>query len=45
MANYLIIGVSSGIGKQLAEDLANAGHQVYATYCKTAVTTTNPLLQ
>lgn len=45
MANYLIIGGSSGIGKQLAEDLANAGHQVYATYCKTAITTTNPLLQ
>ena len=45
MANYLIIGGSSGIGKQLAEDLANAGHQVYATYSKTAVTTTNPLLQ
>lgn len=32
MANYLIIGASGGIGKQLANQLADAGHQVYATY-------------
>lgn len=32
MKNYLIIGGSSGIGKSLCQTLADAGHQVYATY-------------
>ena len=32
MANYLIIGASSGIGEQLANQLAEAGHQVFGTY-------------
>jgi len=32
MANYLIIGGSSGIGKALAKQLANDNHQVFATY-------------
>lgn len=34
MANYLIVGASSGIGKQLAESLSQQGHSVFATYFK-----------
>jgi len=34
MANYLIIGGSSGIGKSLVELLEKEGHQVFATYFK-----------
>lgn len=37
MANYLIIGASSGIGKKLSENLAEAGHQVYGTYYKNKI--------
>jgi NAD(P)-dependent dehydrogenase (short-subunit alcohol dehydrogenase family) len=32
MANYLIVGGSSGIGKALVDQLMNEGHQVFATY-------------
>jgi len=34
MKNYLIIGGSSGIGKSLANLLAETGHHVYATFNK-----------
>ncbi|MDZ4714863.1 MAG: SDR family oxidoreductase [Cytophagales bacterium] len=32
MKNYLIVGGSSGIGKELVSILATEGHRVYATY-------------
>lgn len=35
MAIYLIIGASSGIGKQLATQLATAGNRVFGTYNST----------
>lgn len=44
MANYLIIGASSGIGKQLATQLASTGDRVYGTYNSTQATSTNDSL-
>lgn len=38
MKNYLVIGASSGIGKELASVLHRKGHQVYGTYRNTEVT-------
>lgn len=32
MANYLVVGASSGIGHHLAHELAETGHQVYGTW-------------
>ena len=32
MKNFLVIGASSGIGKRIAEILADEGHQVFGTY-------------
>ncbi len=37
MKNYLIIGASSGIGRQLAATLAASGHKVIGTYAKNPV--------
>ena len=45
MANYLIIGGSSGIGLSLANLLAGEGHRVYATYNTHLVQTENSLIE
>ncbi|MBC7383409.1 MAG: SDR family oxidoreductase [Bacteroidia bacterium] len=45
MANYLIIGASSGIGKKLAEQLCESGHQVYGTYNKNKLISNNSLIE
>jgi NAD(P)-dependent dehydrogenase (short-subunit alcohol dehydrogenase family) len=45
MSNYIIIGASSGIGQQLALQLINAGHRVYATYFKNKLSSENENLQ
>ncbi len=37
MKNYLIIGASSGIGKTLAELLISEGHEVFATFFKSEI--------
>ncbi len=37
MKNYLIVGASSGIGKALAENLVKEGHNVFGTYHRTEV--------
>jgi NAD(P)-dependent dehydrogenase (short-subunit alcohol dehydrogenase family) len=45
MANYLIVGASSGIGKRLSEKLALSGHQVYGTYNKKVMSAGNNNIQ
>ncbi len=41
ISNYVIIGASSGIGQQLAMQLAESGHQVFATYFSKKVQSEN----
>ncbi|MCF8426066.1 MAG: SDR family oxidoreductase [Bacteroidia bacterium] len=45
MANYLIIGASSGIGFQLAAQLSIAGNQVYGTFNKHQLSSENQFLE
>lgn len=45
MANCLIIGGSSGIGQRLAVQLADDGHQVFATYCKNKIDSENSSIE
>ncbi len=42
MANYLIIGASSGIGKTLSNQLAEAGHLVFGTFNQNKMTPDHP---
>lgn len=44
MKNYLVIGGSSGIGKELATQLGAEGHRVFATYNKHEQNSVHPLL-
>jgi NAD(P)-dependent dehydrogenase (short-subunit alcohol dehydrogenase family) len=44
MANYLIVGGSSGIGKALVEQLVSEGHRVFATYHSHPVESNNSSL-
>lgn len=45
MSNYLIIGASSGIGEQIAKQMADSDNKVYATYCKKKVVSNHPLIE
>lgn len=42
MKNFLIIGASSGIGKRLADILADSGNKVYGTYCTNPIQNNTP---
>jgi len=45
MSHYLVVGASSGIGKQLAEQLSEAGNEVTGTYFKNAPATPHTRIQ
>ena len=45
MKNYLVIGASSGIGRELAGILVDSGHRIYATYCHNPAQSDNQYLQ
>ena len=37
MGNYVVIGGSSGIGKEITQQLAEKGHQVFSSFNKNQV--------
>jgi NAD(P)-dependent dehydrogenase (short-subunit alcohol dehydrogenase family) len=45
MANFVVIGASTGIGKKVAEQLATAGNKVYGTFYKNELHSENPNLE
>jgi len=45
MANYLIIGASSGIGQAIALQLAEAGHQVFGSFNEKEIHSEHPFLK
>ncbi len=45
MANYLIIGASSGIGKKLAEQLSESDHHIFGTYFKNEIQSDNTQIE
>ena len=45
MANYLVVGGSSGIGLSLVKQLAGEGHRVYATYHTHQIQPDNNLIE
>lgn len=45
MANYLIIGASSGIGKALARQVADNGHKVFGTFNKNEIHSEHPFIK
>ena len=44
MSTYFIVGASSGIGRQLAKQLSESKHNVYATFFKNKVASENEML-
>lgn len=45
MANYLIIGGSSGIGQQIVAQLTAEGHNAYTTYNSHSIENPNTIAQ
>ena len=44
MGNYLVVGASSGMGKEIATQLSAEGHQVFATYNRNVIESTQNIM-